>query len=84
MAQDGQERPCEEPSPHGGRRLLRRLGGRLMGLLAYSLLAAICAGVAAWVFVLSWRDRDAPFVALLGAAFFSLLVVALVALRVAL
>ncbi len=55
-----------------------------MVLLAYSLLAVICAGVAAWVFMLSWRDRDAPFVALLGAAFFSLLVVAMVALRIAL
>jgi hypothetical protein len=55
-----------------------------MVLLAYSLLAVICAGVAAWVFMLSWRDRDVPFVALLGAAFFSLLVVAMVALRIAL
>ncbi len=55
-----------------------------MVLLAYSLLAVMCAGVAAWVFMLSWRDRDAPFVALLGAAFFSLLVVAMVALRIAL
>jgi hypothetical protein len=55
-----------------------------MVLLAYSLLAVICAGVAAWVFMLSWRDRDAQFIALMGAAFFSLLVVAMVALRIAL
>jgi hypothetical protein len=52
--------------------------------LAYSLLAAICAGTAAWVFVLAWRDRDTPLVVLLGVAFFSLLVVAMVALQVAL
>jgi hypothetical protein len=55
-----------------------------MVLLAYSLLGVICAGLAAWVFVLSWRDGDVPFVTLLGAAFFSLLVVAMVALRIAL
>ena len=55
-----------------------------MVLLAYSLLAVICAGLAAWVFVLSWHNRDVPFVALLGAAFFSLVVAAMVALRIAL
>jgi hypothetical protein len=55
-----------------------------MVLLAYSLLAVICAGLAAWVFVLSWRDGDVPFMTLLGATFFSLLVVVMVALRIAL
>ena len=55
-----------------------------MVLLAYSLLALICAGLAAWVFVLSWREGDVPFVTLLGAAFFSLGVVVMVALHIAL
>jgi hypothetical protein len=62
---------------------IRCRGGRLM-VLAYALLAAICAGTAAWVFVLSWRDRDVPLAALLGVAIFALLVVAIVALRAAL
>jgi hypothetical protein len=53
-------------------------------VLAYSVLAAICAGVVAWVFVLSWRERDTPLASLLGVVFFSVLVVAMVALRVAL
>jgi hypothetical protein len=53
-------------------------------VLAYALLAAICAGSIAWVFVLSWRDRNAPLAALLGVALFSVLVVALAALQVAL
>jgi hypothetical protein len=53
-------------------------------VLAYALLASICAGTVAWVFVLSRRDRDAPLAALLGVAFFCLLVVAMVALQVAL
>ncbi len=52
-------------------------------VLAYALLVGICAGAVAWVFVLSWRDGDAPLAALLGVAFFSLLVVALVALQIA-
>ncbi len=39
-------------------------------VLAYALLAALCAGTIAWVFVLSWRDRNAPLAALLGVALF--------------
>jgi hypothetical protein len=53
-------------------------------VLTYALLATLCAGTIAWVFVLSWRDRNAPLAALLGVALFTVLVVALVALQVAL
>jgi hypothetical protein len=53
-------------------------------VLTYALLATLCAGTIAWVFVLSWRDRNAPLAALLGVALFSVLVAALVALQVAL
>lgn len=53
-------------------------------VLAYSLLAAICAGTVAWMFVLSWCDRNVPLAMLMGVACFSLLLVALVPQRVAL
>ena len=49
-----------------------------------ALLAASCAAMVAVVFVMSWRDRDAPVAVALGVAFLSLAVVAIVFLRAAL
>lgn len=50
----------------------------------FALVAVLCAALVAWVFILAWLDRDVVAAAVLGVAFFSLAVVAIVALKVAL
>ncbi len=48
-----------------------------MSLSLLSLVAATCAVMVAWVFVLAWRDEDAVATAVLGVAFLALAVVAI-------
>ena len=52
--------------------------------LFFALVAVLCAALVAWVFILAWLDQDVVAAAVLGIALFSLAVVAIVALRVAL
>ena len=53
-------------------------------VLLMAILATICAAMVAWVFVLAWRDEDVPLTVLLGVVLFSLLVVAMLAVRMSL
>ncbi len=49
-----------------------------------AIVATICAVMVAWVFVLAWHDRYVPLTVLLGVVLFSLLVLAMLAVRVSL
>ena len=49
-----------------------------------AIAATICAVMFAVVFVLAWRDKDVPLTVLLGVVLFSLLVLAMLAVRVSL
>jgi hypothetical protein len=49
-----------------------------------AIAATICAVMVAAVFVLTWRDKDVLLTVLLGAVLFSLLVLAMLAVRVSL
>jgi hypothetical protein len=55
-----------------------------MSLFLLSLVAVTCAVMVAWVFVLAWRDEDVLLTVVLGAVFLSLLIVAILAVRVSL
>lgn len=48
------------------------------------LVAATCAVIVGVVFVMAWRDEDVVLTAVSGVVLFSLLIVAIVALRVSL
>ncbi|MCA1719274.1 MAG: hypothetical protein LC781_21440 [Actinobacteria bacterium] len=52
--------------------------------LLLSLVAAICAVLVAVVFVMAWRDKDVVLAVVSGVVLLSLLLVAIVALRVSL
>jgi hypothetical protein len=52
--------------------------------LLMAIVATICAVMVAWVFVLAWRDGDVRLTVLLGVVLFSLLVLAMLAVRVSL
>ncbi len=52
--------------------------------LLMAIVATICAVMVAAVFVLAWRDRDVRLTVLLGVVLFSLLVLAMLAVRVSL
>jgi hypothetical protein len=52
--------------------------------LVLSLVAAACAAMVAWVFVRAWRDQDVVLAVVLGVALLSLLIVAILAVRVSL
>ena len=52
--------------------------------LLMAIVATICAVMVAMVFVLAWHDKDIPLTVLLGVVLFSLLVLAMLALRVSL
>ncbi len=45
--------------------------------LLMSLVAATCAAMIAWVFVMAWRDEDLVAAAVLGVVFFALSVTAI-------
>lgn len=45
--------------------------------LLLSLVAAICAAMIAWVFVMAWRDEDFVVATVLGVVFFALAVTAI-------
>ncbi len=53
-------------------------------ILLMAIVATICAVMVAAVFVLAWRDKDVPLTVLLGVVLFSLLVVAMLAVRMSL
>jgi len=50
--------------------------------LLMGLVAATCAVLVAVVFIIAWRDEDVPLTVLSGVVLLSLLLVAIVALRV--
>ena len=52
--------------------------------LLFALVAAACATVVAVLFAVSWRDGDFPATVVLAVALLSVLIVMMVALRVAL
>jgi hypothetical protein len=52
--------------------------------LLLSLVAATCAVMVAVVFVMAWRDEDVPLTLISGVVLLSLLIVAIVGLRVSL
>ena len=45
--------------------------------LLLSLVAATCAAMIAWVFVMAWRDEDFVVATVLGVVFFALAVTAI-------
>lgn len=49
-----------------------------------ALVAATCAVMVAWVFVMAWRDEDVLVTIVLGVAFLALAIVAIAFLRAAL
>jgi hypothetical protein len=52
--------------------------------LLMAIVATICAVMVAAVFVLAWRDKDVLLIVVLGVVLFSLLVLAMLAVRVSL
>ncbi len=52
--------------------------------LLMGIVAGACAVMITAVFVLAWRDEDVPLTVLLGVVLFSLLVLAMLAVRVSL
>lgn len=52
--------------------------------LLLALVAATCAVIVAVVFLMAWRDEDVLVAAVLGVVLLTLLIVAMVALRVSL
>ena len=52
--------------------------------LLMAIVATICAVMVAAVFVLAWRDKDVLLIVVLGVVLFSLLVLAMLAIRVSL
>ena len=65
--------------PHAAQPARRRSVALLMGIVA-----GACAVMITAVFVLAWRDNDVPLTVLLGVVLFSLLVLAMLAVRVSL
>ena len=49
-----------------------------------ALVAATCAVMVAWVFVMAWRDEDVLVTIVLGVAFLALAIVAIAFLRASL
>ncbi len=52
--------------------------------LLMAIVATVCSVMVAAVFILAWRDRDVPLTVLLGVVLFSLLVLAMLAVRMSL